>query len=122
VEKIRGDMMLIGSYDDQMWASGQMASQMAERRLESGLPVTALLFTEAGHALYQTGYAPTTRASGRRRELGGTPQGDARAQARAWPETLAFLRKALGVEDEASVLSDAQPGPVMACVAPEYRP
>jgi dienelactone hydrolase len=122
VEKIRGNVMLIGSYDDQMWASGQMASQMAERRLEAGLPVTALLFTEAGHALYQTGYAPTTRAPGRRREQGGSPQGDAQAQARAWPETLAFLRNALRFEDGASALRDALPEPVATCGAPVRTP
>ena len=67
MERIRGAVMLIGSYDDQMWPSGMMVQAMAERRLEAGLPVTTLLFTDAGHLLYDTGYAPTTtRNRGRR--------------------------------------------------------
>ena len=60
VERIRGEVMVIGAYDDQMWPSGVMAQNIAERRIESGLRVTALLFPDAGHLLYDTGYAPTT--------------------------------------------------------------
>lgn len=115
VEDIRGAVMLVGSYDDQMWASGPMVSHLAERRLEAGKPVTTLLFTDAGHALYDTGYAPTTRKAGGR-ERGGSPAANARAQARVWPETLAFLRNALGIETERSALRDTLPAPVLACV------
>lgn len=99
VERIRGAVMVIGAYDDQMWPSGTMAQAMAERRIEAGLPVTALLFPDAGHQLYQTGYAPTTHYHQRLRKVGGSPVADARAQAQAWQATIRFLRRALAVAD-----------------------
>ena len=89
--------MVIGSYDDQMWPSGAMAQQLAERRMEAGLPVTALLFADASHLLYDTGYAPTTTRNQGLRKVGGSPVADARAQAAIWPATLRFLGEALGV-------------------------
>jgi dienelactone hydrolase len=100
VERIRGEVMVIGSYDDQMWPSGMMAQQLAERRMEAGLPVTALLFTDAGHLLYDTGYAPTTTRNLGLRKVGGSPVADARAQATVWPATLRFLGEALGTRPE----------------------
>lgn len=100
VERIRGEVMVIGSYDDQMWPSGMMAQQLAERRIEAGLPVTALLFADASHLLYDTGYAPTTTRNLGLRKVGGSPVADARAQAKAWPATLRFLAEALGARQE----------------------
>ena len=97
VERIRGAVMVIGSYDDQMWPSGMMAQQLAERRIEAGLPVTTLLFADASHLLYDTGYAPTTMRNLGLRKVGGSPIADARAQAMIWPATLRFLKEALGV-------------------------
>lgn len=97
VERIRGDVMVIGSWDDQMWASGAMAQNIAERRHEAGRPVTALVFTDAGHSLYDTGYAPTTTYHGRARVVGGSAAADAQAQAVVWPATIRFLQQALGV-------------------------
>lgn len=99
VERIRGAVMLIGAHDDQMWPSGAAVQAMAERRHEAGLAVTALVFPDAGHPLYDTGYAPTTTFNQRARKVGGTPQANAQAQAQAWRETLAFLRRVLGVGD-----------------------
>jgi len=100
VERIRGQVMVIGSYDDQMWPSGMMAQQLAERRMEAGLPVTALLFTDASHLLYDTGYAPTTTRNLGLRKVGGSPQADAHAQAEIWPATIRFLKDALGVSED----------------------
>lgn len=99
VERISGQVMVIGSYDDQMWPSGMMAQQLAERRMEAGLPVTALLFTDASHLLYDTGYAPTTTRNLGLRKVGGSPQADAHAQAKIWPATIGFLQDSLGVDD-----------------------
>lgn len=98
IERFPGEVMVIGSYDDQTWASGMMAQNIAERRLESGQPVTALIFLEAGHLLYGTGYTPTTTRNTGTRKVGGTPAADAHAQDKAWRETLAFLRRVLAVE------------------------
>lgn len=94
-EKIRGAVMVIGAYDDQMWPSGAMAQNLAERRLEAGLPVTARLYPDAGHFLFQSGYEPTTYYQARKQQVGGTPQADARAQADAWQATFQFLAAAL---------------------------
>ncbi len=87
--------MLIGSYDDQLWPSGMMVQNLAERRHEAGLPVTTLIFTDAGHLLYESGYAPTTLRNRGRRKVGGSPEADARAQAQAWSQTFRFLEAAL---------------------------
>ena len=95
VEKIRGDVMVIGAYDDQMWPSGMMAQNLAERRLEANLRVTARLYPDAGHLLYQTGYEPTTQYHRRAQKPGGSPAADARAQADAWQATWEFLEQAL---------------------------
>lgn len=95
IERFRGEVLVIGAYDDQKWASGAMAQSIAERRIEAGVPVVALLFPDAGHALYETGYAPTTTRNRGPRKVGGTPEANARAQAHAWTETLRFLKRVL---------------------------
>lgn len=96
VERIRAPLMVIGGYDDQMWPSGAMAQSIAERRWEAGLATEALLFPDAGHALYDHGQAPTTLHNRGLRKIGGTPEATARAQAIVWPRTLAFLKRSLG--------------------------
>lgn len=98
IERARAEVMLIGAYDDQMWPSGMMVQNLAERRHEAGLAVTTLLFTDAGHRVFDTGYAPTTSYHQGLRRFGGTPEADARAQAQAWPATIRFLKRALRVE------------------------
>lgn len=99
VERIRVPVMVIGAYDDQLWPSGAMAQAIAERRLEAGLATEALLYPDAGHSLYDTGYAPTTLYNIGLRKTGGTPQANARAQAEVWAATLAFLKRVLVLED-----------------------
>jgi dienelactone hydrolase len=100
VERIRGSVMVIGAYDDQMWPSGQMAQNMVERRAEAGLATRALLYRDAGHLLYAKGYSPTTGYNAGLRKTGGTPKSNAEAQAEVWPETVRFLKRALGVSDD----------------------
>ena len=95
VERIRGPIMVIGAYDDQMWPSGQMAQNIVERRLESGLPTEHLIFPNAGHSLYHSGYTPTTIYNLGLRKSGGTPQANAEAQSQVWPRTIQFLRRVL---------------------------
>ena len=72
-----------------------MAQNLAERRLEAGLAVTARIYPDAGHFLYYTGYVPTTTYHQRAQKVGGSPAADARAQADAWQSTLRFLEQAL---------------------------
>lgn len=100
VERIRVPVMVIGAYDDQMWPSGSMAQSIAERRMAAGLETEALIFPDAGHLLYDTGYAPTTGYNLGLRKTGGTPQSNARAQAEAWPRTIRFLQRTLSMKPE----------------------
>lgn len=102
VERITAPVMVIGAHDDQLWPSGHMAQNIAERRLEAGLPTEALLFPEAGHLLYDTGYAPTTGYNAGLRKTGGTPASNAAAQAAVWTATLRFLRRVLKLPEDAA--------------------
>ena len=98
VENFRGPLMVIGGHDDQVWASGMMAQNIAERRAAAGLETVALIFPDAGHALAGTGWMPTTQYDVGLNKSGGTPQATARAQALAFPETIAFLKRTLGAQ------------------------
>jgi dienelactone hydrolase len=98
VEKFRGPLLVIGSHDDQVWASGMMAQNIAERRAAAGLATVALIFPEAGHAIAGNGWMPTTQSNVGPSKVGGTPQANAAAQARAFPETIAFLKQTLRVD------------------------
>jgi hypothetical protein len=97
VERFRGPLLIIGGHDDQVWASGMMAQNIAERRAAAGLETVALIFPEAGHALGNNGWVPTTQYNAGLSKVGGTPQANAAAQARAFPETVAFLKRTLRV-------------------------
>lgn len=99
VERIRVPVMVIGSYDDQMWPSGQMAQNIVERRIEAGLETEALIYQDAGHSLYETGYSPTTTYNAGLRKSGGTPKANAAAQAEIWPRTIQFLKRVLAVTE-----------------------
>jgi len=101
VEKFRGPLLVIGGHDDQVWASGMMAQNIAERRAAAGLETVALIFPEAGHAIAGSGWLPTTQYNVGLSKVGGTPQANAAAQARAFPETLAFLKRTLRVASDA---------------------
>lgn len=98
VEKFRGPLLVIGSHEDQVWASGMMAQNIAERRAAAGLETVALIFPEAGHAIAGSGWMPTTQYNVGPSKSGGTPQTNAAAQARAFPETIAFLKRTLRVD------------------------
>jgi len=101
VEKFRGPLLVIGGHDDQVWASGMMAQNISERRAAAGLVTTALIFPEAGHSLSGNGWMPTTQYNAGPSKSGGTPQANADAQARAFPETIAFLKRTLRVDSDA---------------------
>ena len=101
VEKFRGPLLVIGGHDDQVWASGMMAQNITERRAAAGLQTVALIFPEAGHSLSGNGWMPTTQYNAGLSKSGGTPQANAAAQARAFPETIAFLKRTLRVEADA---------------------
>jgi dienelactone hydrolase len=98
VENFGGPLLVVGGHDDQVWASGMMAQNIAERRAAAGLETVALIFPEAGHYLFGTGWKPTTQYDVGPNKSGGTAQANAQAQARAFVETIAFLKRTLGTE------------------------
>jgi dienelactone hydrolase len=97
VEDFKGPLLVAGGIEDQVWASGMMAQNIAERRAAHGLETVSLVFTDAGHLLSGSGWAPTTQYNAGPNKTGGTPQANARAQAEVWASTLAFLNRTLGV-------------------------
>ena len=108
IERYNGALMVIGGQEDQVWNSGMMSHIIAERRAEvtkstkakAGLlPLTvSLIYIDAGHYLTGNGYSPTTQYNAGVSKSGGTPEGNARAEADAWPKTIAFLKKTLGAK------------------------
>lgn len=97
VEQFKGPLLVAGGVEDQMWASGMMAQNIAERRTAAHLETVALIYTDAGHLLNGNGWNPTTQYDAGPFKTGGTAQGNARAQAETWRATLAFLKRTLGV-------------------------
>ncbi len=98
VEKFKGPLMVIGGQDDQVWASGMMAQNIAEKRAEHGLETVSLIYSDAGHYLTGNGWTQTTQYNVGLSKSGGTPQGNARAQADAYPKMIAFLKRTLGAQ------------------------
>ncbi|MEO7733215.1 MAG: acyl-CoA thioester hydrolase/BAAT C-terminal domain-containing protein [Kofleriaceae bacterium] len=96
IERYHGALLLAGAGDDQTWASGTMAASIARSRAAAGLPTTTLIYPDAGHLLGGDGWAPTTMINAGMFTFGGTPAGNARAQAAVWHEVLALLGRALG--------------------------
>lgn len=96
IEQYRGELLLIAGQDDQLWNSAMMAHNLAERRAAANLRTESLIYNDAGHYLNGTGWAPTTHYNAGLLQSGGTPAGNAAAQADAWPRLLAFLKRSLG--------------------------
>ena len=102
IERYQGALMLIGGQEDQVWNSGMMSHNLAERRAESGRKnqgeTVTLIYTDAGHYLSGNGYGPTTQYNAGPSKSGGTPEGNAKAQADAWTKTIQFLKQTLAVK------------------------
>ncbi len=97
VEDFKGPMLVAGGIEDQMWASGMMAQNIAERRAGAKLETVALIYTDAGHGLTGNGWVPTTQYNAGPFKTGGTAEANARAQAEIWQTTLAFLSRTLAL-------------------------
>jgi dienelactone hydrolase len=95
VEQFRGALLVAGGGADQVWASGDMATNIARTRSAAGLATTALVFPAAGHLLSGTGWQPTTGVEHAIMQVGGTAEANAHAQADVWRETIAFLTRSL---------------------------
>lgn len=94
VEKIQGPVLLISATDDHLWPSSALARMIMERLKRKGHPFadSSLVYESAGHLIGKA-YLPggSTLVAGGRLETGGTPAGNAQAQADSWPKVLKFL-------------------------------
>lgn len=102
VERIGGPVLMISGADDRLWPSTAL-TEIAVQRLRNANfphPVEHLIYPEAGHSSGWP-HVPTTQlkskhsVSGEDIDMGGTPEGTARARQDAWPRMLAFLQTAL---------------------------
>ena len=75
--------MVIGGHDDQVWASGRMAQNIAGKRAAFGLETPALIYPEAGHYLSGTSGSPTTPYHASPMKSSGTAEANAEAQGEA---------------------------------------
>jgi dienelactone hydrolase len=96
VERYKGPLLIIGGQDDQVWSSGMMSHNIAERRAEAKVETVSLIYSDAGHYLSGNGWSPTTQYNAGPSKSGGTPAGNAAAQGEAWVKTIEFLQRTLG--------------------------
>ena len=93
VEKIQGPILLISGKADALWPSTRMSNQITERLKQNKFryAYTHISYENAGHGISRPGYFPTSDTL----RNGGTLQGNAHAQVKAWKELLSFLSKSL---------------------------
>jgi dienelactone hydrolase len=103
VENINGPVLMISGVDDKVWPSTELTEFALERFKRQGFrhPVKHLAYAGAGHSIAWPN-GPTTilqskhPVSGEEMDMGGTPEGTARARQDSWPRMLEFLSGALG--------------------------
>lgn len=113
VEDIAGPVLLISGRDDRAWPSSLYSKMVVStlRRHNHAHPVRHLDFDDAGHAI-NLPIVPSTQLSREhpvskvRYTNGGTPSGNARADAGSWNGMLEFLDKAAGASRAAPSQAD----------------
>jgi hypothetical protein len=93
VERIRGPVLLASGSDDRKWPSALMSARALERLRRNHHPYSDehVVYEGSGHWI-PSAYLPTGGLRGRMAdEIGGTPEGTARAQRQWWPRVLQFL-------------------------------
>lgn len=93
VEKINGPVLLISGGDDQMWPAHNMCEAVVQRLRENSFAhgYQHLAHPEGGHMVIGPGYSPTTYLNESFFALGGSPEGNGRAQVKSWQYILEFL-------------------------------
>lgn len=86
VEDIAAPVLVAGGERDDVWASGEMARAVAERRAAAGLDTVLFDFPDAGHDLSGTG---------EREAKDPADAANLAAQKLVWPATLAFFKRLL---------------------------
>lgn len=104
VERIRAPILMFSGKDDQAWPSDVFANRIVERLSEHkfAYPVEHYSYENAGHMITRP-HVPTSNVreislhpvSKRPNMMGGTPEGQARANADSWARLLTFLEKYL---------------------------
>ena len=92
VERIRGDVVLVGGEDDQVWPGADFARMLAARRAEHGLGSTVVTHPDAGHRVLLPGEVAVE--GGQAMARGGNPGADAALGRQAWPHIKEALRLA----------------------------
>lgn len=94
VERIRGEVVVVGGEDDQVWPGADFALAIAARRAEHGLLTRVITHPGAGHRTVVPGEPPV--AAGADIARGGTPEADAELGALVWPALVGVLRLRTG--------------------------
>lgn len=104
VEKIQCPILLLSAEDDKMWQSTDFSNMIMQRLDEKKSAITRkhLHFPNAGHGV-QNPYGPTNFGYPyfhpkikQWMTVGGTGEGNARANEQAWKAVLEFLKETLG--------------------------
>jgi dienelactone hydrolase len=103
VERLGGPALLLSGEDDAMWASATLSEVAVERARSQGAryPLRHLHYPDAGHSFTVPAGLPVARATlhpvdGSYYAYGGSPVGNARANANAWWEIVDFLKASIG--------------------------
>jgi len=104
VEQIGGPVLMFSGKDDQLWPSDVFAARIVERLKGHRFkhPVEHYSYEDAGHQIARP-YVPTSDVrevrihpvSKRPNMMGGTPEGQARANEQSWERLLTFLNNYL---------------------------
>lgn len=90
VERIEGELLVIGGEDDQVWPGADFARAVAARRKVHGLGTRVVTHRLAGHRVTFPGETPTDR--GQTMARGGSPEADAELGVAAWPQVVELLQ------------------------------
>lgn len=95
VRNIQGNVLILSGGDDQMWPSTVYGERIIRHLEQHNHPYEYhhLNYPLAGHMIHAP-FFPTTKRDGHYL-LGGSPQADAQAQAKAWNEIIRFLSRSL---------------------------
>jgi hypothetical protein len=90
VEHIKGDVLLAGGGDDQVWPTEQFIQEIKDRRTTHRLATNAITLPAAGHRIRLPGesFNPT---GGMAMARGGTPDADRALGQQVWPALLELL-------------------------------
>jgi dienelactone hydrolase len=99
IASTRGPILLLSADDDQVWPSARLAEAAMKRLSGRGTADEWISYPAAGHNATALPGDPTTEGAvfhpvmGAWLELGGTPEGNARAQRDAWGRVITFFHR-----------------------------